>query len=66
MLRLPRSATFSAGKIGYAAACLASAVVVVKDGYSAKRGGAQYLHLSAAQSLAYVRARDTLPGVDNR
>jgi LCP family protein required for cell wall assembly len=35
-----------------------------KDGYNAKKGGAQYLHLSAAQSLAYVRARDTLPGVD--
>jgi anionic cell wall polymer biosynthesis LytR-Cps2A-Psr (LCP) family protein len=34
------------------------------DGYNAKKGGAQYLHLSAAQSLAYVRARDTLPGVD--
>jgi anionic cell wall polymer biosynthesis LytR-Cps2A-Psr (LCP) family protein len=35
-----------------------------KDGYNSKKGGAQYLHLSAAQSLAYVRARDTLPGVD--
>ncbi|MGH3266996.1 MAG: LCP family protein, partial [Trebonia sp.] len=35
-----------------------------KDGYHAKKGGAQYLHLGAAQSLAYVRARDTLPGVD--
>ncbi len=34
------------------------------DGYSKKKGGAQYLHLSAAQSLAYVRSRDTLPGVD--
>jgi anionic cell wall polymer biosynthesis LytR-Cps2A-Psr (LCP) family protein len=34
------------------------------DGYSATQGGAQYLHLSAAQSLAYVRSRDTLPGVD--
>jgi anionic cell wall polymer biosynthesis LytR-Cps2A-Psr (LCP) family protein len=34
------------------------------DGYNKKKGGAQYLHLGAAQSLAYVRARDTLPGVD--
>jgi anionic cell wall polymer biosynthesis LytR-Cps2A-Psr (LCP) family protein len=35
-----------------------------KDGYNAKQGGKQYLHLSASQSLAYVRSRDTLPGVD--
>jgi LCP family protein required for cell wall assembly len=35
-----------------------------QDGYNAKKGGKQYLHLSAAQSLAYVRSRDTLPGVD--
>jgi LCP family protein required for cell wall assembly len=35
-----------------------------KDGYNAKKGGAQYLHLGAAQSLAFVRSRDTLPGVD--
>jgi anionic cell wall polymer biosynthesis LytR-Cps2A-Psr (LCP) family protein len=35
-----------------------------EDGYNAKKGGAQYLHLSAAQSLAFVRSRDTLPGVD--
>jgi len=35
-----------------------------QDGYNAKKSGAQYLHLSPAQSLAYVRARDTLPGVD--
>jgi LCP family protein required for cell wall assembly len=34
------------------------------DGYNSKKGGAQYLHLSPAQSLAYVRSRDTLPGVD--
>jgi anionic cell wall polymer biosynthesis LytR-Cps2A-Psr (LCP) family protein len=34
------------------------------DGYNAKKGGAQYLHLSAPQSLAFVRSRDTLPGVD--
>jgi anionic cell wall polymer biosynthesis LytR-Cps2A-Psr (LCP) family protein len=35
-----------------------------KDGYNAKKGGKQYLHLSASQSLAYVRSRDTLPGID--
>jgi anionic cell wall polymer biosynthesis LytR-Cps2A-Psr (LCP) family protein len=35
-----------------------------QDGYNRKKGGSQYLHLSAAQSLAYVRSRDTLPGVD--
>jgi anionic cell wall polymer biosynthesis LytR-Cps2A-Psr (LCP) family protein len=35
-----------------------------KDGYNATKGGSQYLHLSPAQSLAYVRSRDTLPGVD--
>jgi anionic cell wall polymer biosynthesis LytR-Cps2A-Psr (LCP) family protein len=34
------------------------------DGYNRNKGGKQYLHLSAAQSLAYVRSRDTLPGVD--
>jgi anionic cell wall polymer biosynthesis LytR-Cps2A-Psr (LCP) family protein len=35
-----------------------------EDGYKRKKRGRQYLHLSAAQSLAYVRSRDTLPGVD--
>jgi anionic cell wall polymer biosynthesis LytR-Cps2A-Psr (LCP) family protein len=35
-----------------------------EDGYNRKKGGTQYLHLSPAQSLAYVRSRDTLPGVD--
>jgi LCP family protein required for cell wall assembly len=34
------------------------------DGYNRKKGGAQYLHLAAAQSLAFVRARDTVPGID--
>jgi anionic cell wall polymer biosynthesis LytR-Cps2A-Psr (LCP) family protein len=34
------------------------------DGYNGNQGGKQYLHLSAAQSLAYVRSRDTLPGID--
>jgi anionic cell wall polymer biosynthesis LytR-Cps2A-Psr (LCP) family protein len=36
----------------------------IADGYNAKKGGKQYLLLSPAQSLAYVRSRDTLPGVD--
>jgi LCP family protein required for cell wall assembly len=35
-----------------------------KDGYTKRKGGAQYLHLSPAQSLAFVRSRDTLPGID--
>ena len=35
-----------------------------RDGYNRKKGGAQYLHLNGAQSLAFVRSRDTLPGVD--
>jgi anionic cell wall polymer biosynthesis LytR-Cps2A-Psr (LCP) family protein len=34
------------------------------DGYNRAKRGPQYLHLSAPQSLAYVRSRDTLPGVD--
>ena len=34
------------------------------DGYDAKKGGAQYLRLSPPQALAFVRSRDTLPGVD--
>jgi LCP family protein required for cell wall assembly len=34
------------------------------DGYNLKKGGAQYLHLSPPQALAFVRARDSLPGVD--
>jgi LCP family protein required for cell wall assembly len=36
----------------------------VADGYNLKKGGAQYLHLAADQALAFVRARDTLPGTD--
>lgn len=35
-----------------------------KDGYNEKKKGAQYIHLQAAQALAFVRARDSLPGVD--
>jgi LCP family protein required for cell wall assembly len=30
------------------------------DGYSLRKGGAQYLHLSAPQALAFVRERDNL------
>jgi len=36
----------------------------VRDGYNLKKGGDQYLHLSAPQALAYVRDRDSLPQVD--
>ena len=35
-----------------------------EDGYSKAKGGPQYLHLDPEQSLAFVRSRDTLPGVD--
>ena len=35
-----------------------------KDGYNEKKGGAQYIHLQPDQALAFVRARDSLPGVD--
>jgi anionic cell wall polymer biosynthesis LytR-Cps2A-Psr (LCP) family protein len=35
-----------------------------EDGYNRKKGGAQYLFLSPPQALAFVRSRDTLPGVD--
>jgi anionic cell wall polymer biosynthesis LytR-Cps2A-Psr (LCP) family protein len=34
------------------------------DGYNRTTGGPQYLHLSAPQALAFVRSRDTLPGID--
>jgi LCP family protein required for cell wall assembly len=36
----------------------------VADGYNVKKGGNQYLHLAAAQSLAFVRDRDSLPNTD--
>jgi LCP family protein required for cell wall assembly len=36
----------------------------VEDGYNLRKGGAQYLHLAADQALAFVRARDTVPGID--
>jgi LCP family protein required for cell wall assembly len=34
------------------------------DGYNLKKGGSQYLHLSAPQALAFVRERDNLPHGD--
>ncbi len=34
------------------------------DGYNPKKDSAQYLHLQPPQALAFVRARDSLPGVD--
>jgi LCP family protein required for cell wall assembly len=36
----------------------------VLDGYNKSKGGAQYLHLSAPQALAFVRERDNLPNGD--
>jgi LCP family protein required for cell wall assembly len=36
----------------------------VLDGYKKSKGGAQYLHLSAPQALAFVRERDNLPNGD--
>jgi LCP family protein required for cell wall assembly len=36
----------------------------LSDGYNLRKGGPQYLHLAARQALAFVRARDTLPGID--
>jgi LCP family protein required for cell wall assembly len=36
----------------------------LNDGYRLSKGGAQYLHLAAPQALAFVRARDTVPGID--
>jgi LCP family protein required for cell wall assembly len=36
----------------------------VADGYKLSTGGSQYLHLDAAQSLAFVRERDNLPNGD--
>jgi LCP family protein required for cell wall assembly len=34
------------------------------DGYNSKLNTPQYLHLAPPQALAFVRARDSLPGVD--
>jgi anionic cell wall polymer biosynthesis LytR-Cps2A-Psr (LCP) family protein len=34
------------------------------DGYNSKKDSPQYLHLQPPQALAFVRARDSLPGVD--
>jgi LCP family protein required for cell wall assembly len=36
----------------------------INDGYSLKKGGSQYLHLSAPQALAFVRERDNLENGD--
>jgi LCP family protein required for cell wall assembly len=36
----------------------------VLDGYNKGKGGAQYLHLTAPQALAFVRERDNLPNGD--
>ena len=36
----------------------------VADGYNLAKGGNQYLHLDAAQALAFVRERDNLPNGD--
>ena len=36
----------------------------VADGYKLSKGGSQYLHLDAAQSLAFVRERDNLTNGD--
>jgi LCP family protein required for cell wall assembly len=36
----------------------------MRDGYNRAKGGAQYLHLSAAQALAFVRERDNLQNGD--
>jgi LCP family protein required for cell wall assembly len=36
----------------------------VADGYNLSKGGSQYLHLDAAQSLAFVRERDNLTNGD--
>jgi len=36
----------------------------VLDGYNIRKGGSQYLHLSAPQALAFVRERDNLPNGD--
>jgi LCP family protein required for cell wall assembly len=52
------------GNNGANLADVASGWDAVNDGYNLNKGGAQYLHLSARQALAFVRARDTLPGTD--
>ncbi len=43
---------------------VASGWDALNDGYNLDKGGPQYLHLAAPQALAFVRARDTLPGTD--
>jgi len=36
----------------------------IRDGYRLRKGGSQYLHLSAPQALAFVRERDNLANGD--
>ena len=52
------------GNYGANLADTASGWNAIADGYNFRKGGKQYLHLAADQALAFVRARDTLPGID--
>jgi LCP family protein required for cell wall assembly len=52
------------GNYGANLADQASGWNAIADGYNFRKGGKQYLHLAADQALAFVRARDTLPGID--
>jgi LCP family protein required for cell wall assembly len=52
------------GNYGANLADKASGWNAIADGYNFRKGGKQYLHLAADQALAFVRARDTLPGID--
>ena len=52
------------GGANFAASSNSGFNAIKYDGYNTKKGGAQYLHLSPPQALAFVRARDSLPGVD--
>jgi LCP family protein required for cell wall assembly len=52
------------GNFGANLADQASGWNAIADGYNFRKGGKQYLHLAADQALAFVRARDTLPGID--
>jgi LCP family protein required for cell wall assembly len=52
------------GNFGANLADKASGWNAIADGYNFRKGGKQYLHLAADQALAFVRARDTLPGID--
>jgi LCP family protein required for cell wall assembly len=52
------------GSANFAASSNSGFNAIKYDGYNTKKGGAQYLHLAPPQALAFVRARDSLPGVD--